>query len=209
MANVNRPWGLKPVKSLIAGDFDGRGNVYYIPTSDSTNSYYVGDVVRLLGDGDANGIPGIVKFAAGDAAGSAGINGQGPVGVVLAVGTNPNGPWINPTDLTQVSAPVTKAVAYYALVSDDPFLIYEVQEGGSGTALAAAAIGNNCNLTITAGQATGFVSSTILDNSSEAATIGLDVRLLGLARTPGNAFGYYARWLVMLNSHAYKMTTGI
>jgi len=208
MANTNRPWGLKPVKSLIAGDFDGRGNVYHIISSDSTSSYHIGDVVKLSGTGDANGIPGCTKFAAGDAAGGSGINGGGPVGVILAVGTGPKGPWINPDDLTKLYSPQVKTKEYYALVADDPFLIYEVQEGGSGTALAATAIGLNANLTIVAAH-TGVVSSTILDNSSEATTIGLDVRLLGLAQTPGNAFGAYARWLVMLNSHAYKMTTGV
>lgn len=209
MANTNTPWGLKPVKSLISGDYDGRGNVYHIISSDSTNSYYVGDVVKLSGTGDANGIPGVTKYAAGDASAGSGINGAGPVGVIVAIGTNPNGPWITPSDLTKTYRPQTTALEYYCLVADDPFLIFEAQEGGSGTALAATAIGNNCNLSITAAQSTGFVSSTILDNSTEAATIGLDVRLLGLSRTPGNAFGYYAKWQVMLNSHAYKMTTGI
>jgi hypothetical protein len=169
----------------------------------------VGDVVQLSGTGDANGIPGIEKFTPGDATGSSGVNGGGPVGVIVAVGTTPKGPWIDPNDLTKTYAPQTKAKDYYALVADDPFLIFEVQEGGSGTALAKEAIGLNANLSYTAAQSSGYVSATILDNSTEAATIGLDVRLLGLAQTPGNAFGYYARWLVMLNSHAYKMTTGV
>jgi hypothetical protein len=209
MANVNRPQGLKPVKSLIAGDYDGRGNVYHIISTDATYSYYVGDVVQLTGTGDANGIPGIEKFTPNDAAGGSGINGAGPVGVIMAIGTSASGPWINPSDLTKISAPITKAQDYYALVADDPFLIFEVQEGGSGTALAATAIGLNCNLSYTANQTTGYWSTTILDNASEVATIGLDVRLMGLAQVTGNAFGYYARWNVMLNSHAYKMTTGI
>jgi hypothetical protein len=209
MANSNKPSGLSPVKSLIAGDWDGRGNVYHIISTDSTYSYYVGDVVQLTGTGDANGIPGIEKFTPNDSAGSSGINGGGPVGVIVGIGTNPNGPWVNPNDLTVTRAPQTKTQDYYALVADDPFLIFEVQEGGSGTALAATAIGLNCNLSYTAAQSTGYVSGTILDNATEATTIGLDVRLLGLARITGNAFGYYARWLVTLNSHAYKMTTGI
>ena len=209
MANANRPWGLKPVKTLGGADWDSRGNVYHIISTDSTSSYYVGDVVKLSGTGDANGIPGITKFAAGDAEAASGINGAGPVGVIVAIGTNPQGPWINPSDLTKVNAPATKAQDYYALVCDDPFVIYEVQEGGSGTALPATAIGLNCRLSITANQTTGFVSSTILDNATEATTIGMDVRLLGLSRTPGNAFGYYAKWLVLLNSHAFRSTTGV
>jgi len=89
MANANRPWGLKPVKSLIAGDWDGRGNVYNIVSTDSISSYHIGDVVKLSGTGDANGIPGVTKFSAGDSTGSSGINGGGPVGVIVAIGTNP------------------------------------------------------------------------------------------------------------------------
>lgn len=209
MANPNKPFGLRPVKSLIAGDYDGRGNVYHIPSSDGTYSYYVGDVVQLSGTGDANGIPGIEKFTPNDAAGGSGINGAGPVGVIVAIGTSPNGPWVNPADLSVMNAPQVKARDYYALVADDPFLIFEVQEANSGTPLAAADIGLNCNLTYTAAQSTGFVSGTVLNNGSEAATIGLDVRLLGLSQKPGNAFGVAALWLVMLNSHQYKMTTGL
>lgn len=209
MANVNRPQGLKPVKSLLSGDWDGRGNVYHIISTDATSSYYSGDVVSLSGTGDANGVPGISKYIANAAAAGAGVNGAGPVGVIVAVGINATGPWINPTDLTVRSAPQIKTRDYYALVVDDPFVIFEVQEGGSGTALAATAIGLNCNLTIVPAQSTGYESATILDNASEVATIGLDVRLMGLSRVSDNAFGFNAKWLVMLNSHAYKMTTGI
>lgn len=206
MANVNKPQGLAPVKYLNGADWDGRGNVYYIPTSDTTKSYYVGDLVRLNGSADANGIPGIVKSAAGDGA----TLGQGAVGVILAIGTNPNGPWINPNDLTALSAPATKAQAYYALVADDPNVIFEVQDGASGTALTAAEVGLNCNLAITANQTTGFVSATTLDNTTEAVTLGLDVKLLGLSRIPGNGFGANAKWLVLINSHAYRAAiTGI
>lgn len=206
MANLNKPQGLAPVKYLNGADWDGRGNVYYIPTSDSTNSYYIGDLVRLNGSADANGIPGIVKTAPGDGA----TLGQGAVGVILGVGTNPNGPWINPNDLTALSAPATKAQAYYALVADDPNIIFEVSDGTSGTALAAADVGLNCNLSVTANQTTGFVSSAILNNASKAATLGLDVKLMGLSRIPGNGFGYSAKWLVLINSHAYRAAiTGI
>lgn len=209
MANANKPFGLRPVDRLGAGDYDGRGHVYHVPSTDGTYSYYVGDVVQLSGTGDANGIPGVNKFTPNDGAGGSGINGTGPVGVVLAVGTSPNGPWVNPSDLTVMSAPQTKTRDYYLLVADDPLLIFEVQEANSGTALAATAIGLNANLTYEAAQSTGFVSNTVIDNSTEAVTIGLDVRLLGLSQVPGNAFGVAAKWRVMLNNHAYLSATGI
>lgn len=209
MANANKPAGLSPIGHLLGMDWDGRGNVYHIISTDSTYSYYVGDVVSLSGTGDANGIAGVTKYVPNAAAASSGINGAGPVGVIIGIGINAGGPYVNQNDLTKTYAPAVKAQDYYALVADDPFIIFDVQEGGSGTALAATAIGLNCNLSYTANQTTGFMSGTILDNSSEIATIGLDVRLLGLRQIVGNAFGYYARWRVLLNSHAYKMTTGI
>lgn len=194
MANANKPCGLKPVKYLNGSDWDGRGNVYYIPTSDATYTYHVGDPVTLLGDGDANGVPGIVKATAG----------SGLVGVILAVGTNPGGPWVNPSDLTKVSAPKVKAVPYYALVCDDPGVIFECQEVSGGTQLTSAEIGLNANLTITAEQTTGVLSNTIISNSTEAGTSTLDVKLLGLARRSDNAFGAYAKWLVLINNHLYR-----
>ena len=208
MANANKPWGLKPVKSLISGDYDGRGNVYHIPSTDSTYSYFVGDAVALSGTGDANGIPDVAKFVPGAGEASSGVNGAAPVGVIIAIGTNAQGPWINPSDLTKIWAPQTKAVDYYCLVADDPWLIFEIQDTGTGTALAAVDIGLNCRLAYTAAPSTGYVSSTTLDNANKGTTIGMDVRLLGLAREPGNAFGAYAKWLVMFNGHAFKSTTG-
>jgi hypothetical protein len=201
MANANKPFGLSPVGKLGASDYDGRGNVYSIPTSDATSTYRIGDLVRLNGSGDTFGIPGIVKTVTNDGA----TLGQGAVGVIIGLGTNRYGPFIDPNNLNTLVVPVTKAVVYYALVADDPNLIFEIQEANSGTALTAAAIGLNCNLTITANQ-TGSapLSSTVLDNATEVVTIGLDVRLLGLVQSPDNAFGLAARWRVMINSHAYR-----
>ena len=194
MANANKPFGLRPVRYLSGTDWDGRGNVYYIPTSDTTNSYKVGDPVTLAGSADANGIPSIVKATAG----------AGLVGSILAIGTNPNGPWVDPDDLSSTGAPATKAQAYYALVADDPNVIFEVQEVSGGTQLTAAEVGLNANLSITADQTTGFYSNTQLGNSAEATTATLDVKLLGLSRIPDNTFGAYAKWQVLINNHVYR-----
>jgi hypothetical protein len=194
MANANKPRGLQPVKYLGGADWDGRGNVYYIPTSDTTYSYHVGDPVTHLGSADANGIPGIVKATAG----------SGLLGSILAIGTNPNGPWVNPNDLSKVYVGKTRTVAYYALVADDPNIIFEVQEVSGGTQLTAAEVGLNANLDITTEQTTGFVSDTEVGNSAEAGTSTLDVKLLGLVQRTGNAFGAYAKWLVLINNHVYR-----
>jgi len=51
----------------------------------------------------------------------------------------------------------------------------------------------------------GYLSSWVLTNTTEATTSSLDCKLLGLSqRNPNNAFGAYAVWNVLINSHLYR-----
>lgn len=203
MANPNKPAGLSPVATLSGSDWTGKGRMYYIASTD-TNAYYPGDLVTLSGSGDATrGIPGITLATAGAVA----------VGVLMAAGTNPDGgPYVNPNQLQLTSVPGTKTQAYYAYVLDDPFIIYEIQEGGSGTNLTASAIGNNANI-LYAAPATGVaVSGTTLNNASVATTSTLNLKIMGLARRQDNNFvsgtgGGAQKWWVMINNHNYH--TGV
>lgn len=201
MPNPNKVSGLSPVKYLNGANWDGKGRMYYVGTGE-TNKISIGDPVKLSGDGDSvRGIPGVVQATAGATA----------VGVVLAIGTNPDGgPYIDPTNLSLVAAPATKAVAYYALVADDPNTIFEIQEGGAGANLTSAAIGENIDW-VAAAPATGVnVSGFYANNNAHDTTITRNMKLLGLARRPDNAFGAYAKWLVLINNHSYRAgTTGI
>lgn len=195
MPNANKPSGLTPVKYLGGADWDGRGQMYYV-ASNNTDILAIGDPVKLSGDGDATrGIPGIALAAAGDTV----------VGVILAIGTFPDGgPYIDANNLSLVKAPATKTQAYYALVADDPNIIFEIQEVGTGTFLTSAEIGLNVNF-IAASPGTGVnVSQFLLNNVGEATTSTLNCKLLGLARRSDNAFGQYAKWLVLINNHAYR-----
>ena len=89
-------------------------------------------------------------------------------------------------------------------MADDPNIIFEVQEIGTGTFLTSAAIGLNCDL-VAGVPATGVkYSGWQLDNSTEATTSTLNMKLLGLARRSDNAFGQYAKWLCLINNHLYR-----
>src|SRR5271168_1009357 len=116
--NPNKPSGLSPVATLSGSDWTGKGRMYAIPTSDSTYNYFPGDVVALAaaGGGDVNGLPLITMATAG---------GNFTVGVIQAIGTNPQGgPYINPNNLSTTFAPITKLQTYYAYVLDDPNIIF-------------------------------------------------------------------------------------
>lgn len=197
MANVNRPFGLRPVKSLNGADWDGRGNVYSVATANAT-ILSPGDTVTLDGSADATGkYPGIVRHTPG----------SGLIGAVLGIGLNPNGPFVNPNDLTVMQKPANAVPVYYAFVCDDPNVIFEVQEDSDSNAIELSEIGFNCNL-IYANPATGVVQSAVmLDSTSAANTATLDCKLLRVAPYVDNALGQYARWWVTINFHRLAPNT--
>jgi hypothetical protein len=210
--NPNKPSGLSPVATLSGSDWTGKGRVYAIPTTDSTNNYFQGDLVSLVGGGSAGGdtvtgLPYVSLTAAGAAA----------VGVIQAIGTNPSGPFINPNDLSKIYAPLTKTVTYYAYVLDDPNIIFEIQEGGAGTNLTAStAVGRNANLLLGAASTAAapgvYVSQTVLtDTAAPTTTATLNFKIISFAQRPDNHFltvpttgGAAQKWWVLLNNHSYR-----
>lgn len=193
MANANTPFGLAPVEYLSGAPWNGQVRRYYIPSSDG-NAYAIGDPVTLGGSGDSKGVPSVVLATPG----------SGLVGVIVGAGGLAYGGFSgDPTNLNTTVIPATKTKAYYVLVADDPNIIFEVQEIGTGTPLAATDIGLNANLV--AGTNSGYLSGWLLTNTTEATTSSLDVKLLGLSQSvQPNDFGAYAKWRVLINNHLYR-----
>lgn len=214
--NPNKLTGLSLVTSLASAPVSGRGRIYAIPTSDATYNYFPNDLVQFVGGGDAYGLPTIQMNAAGGSAptGTA-------AGVIQAVGTNAQGgPYINPNNLASLYAPIAKTVVYYCYVLDDPMLLWEIQEVGTGTNIAAAQMGLNANLLLDA-TATGTPLATqvysrtgITDTAAPTTTSTLNFQIISLAQRPDNHFvttpatgGGYQKFWVRINNHAYS--TGV
>ena len=196
MANANRPSGLSPVGYLNGAPWTGGGRVYCIPDTDDTNKYAIGDPVAIAGSADANGIATITLATAG--------TGNPILGAIVSTGgTKYGGVFADPDALGDIVIPATKSKAYYVLVVDDPNVIFECQEEATGTALAAADVGLNANLV--SGADNGYVSGWQVDRTGAAVTATLQVRLLGLNPVTNNAFGDYAKWLVFINNHYYRI----
>lgn len=193
MANPNAPFGLSPVEYLSGAKWNGQVRRYFIPQADA-NAYAIGDPVTLAGSADAKGIASIVLATPGAAL----------LGCVVgAGGITYGGMSADPTNLNTTVIPATKTKDYYVLVADDPSIIFEVQEIGTGTPLAAADVGLNANLV--AATNSGYLSGWVLTNTTEATTVTLDVKLLGLSqRNANNSFGAYAVWNVLINNHCYR-----
>ena len=190
MANVNTPFGLRPVQHLDGSPFNGQARLYSIASGYGT-ALAIGDPVISSGTADANGVPGIA--IAGE---------TGAIrGVIIGLGTK-EGLIANPSNLDSTVRAASTTGVGYALVVDDPTVMFEVQEVGTGTALTAAEVGLNVNLV--SGANNGYMSGWQVGNTTEDTTNTLQVRLMGLMRKPGNAFGAYAKHLVMINNHELR-----
>lgn len=192
MANANRPTGLSPVKHITGAPYNGQANVYAIPAA-STKAFAIGDPVVSTGKGGAaDGTPFIDLAAA-----------TGAIrGVIVGISDQPFGMAKVANPDTSFRPAVAQTKDWYALVVDDPSVIFEAQE--SGTAKVAADVGKNANLVV--GTNNGFVSGWTI---GAAATIfSAQVHLLGLVPRHDNAFGTNAKWLVRINNHELAAGTG-
>lgn len=193
MPNISRPSGLSPLEYLDGSPYNGKARQFFIPSTDG-NAYAIGDPVVMLGSGDSNGVASVVLATAGF--------GNPVLGAIVGMGgTVYGGGGFDPNLPNQAIIPATKTRGYYVLVSDDPNIVYSIQEGGAGAALTAGAIGSNFDLV--AGTNTGFVSGWQLDNASGNAGSTRQLQLLGLVQTQDNAMGQYAKWKVRINFHQY------
>jgi hypothetical protein len=199
MANVNRPSGFRPSQYLNGAPWTGGGRIYSIAANYST-ALYIGDPVISSGTSDSLGIQGIAI-----------ANTTGALrGVIAGLGRYPN-LLANPSNLDITYRPASDANVWYALVVDDPNVLFEVQEESNGTQLAAADCGLN---TISkSGTGSGSMSGWMIPSSTgatPATTATLQLRLFGLAQYPANTntFGAYAKWLVQINVHELAHGTG-
>lgn len=198
MANANRPSGFSPVQYLNGSPWNGQARIYSIAAA-YTTALYIGDPVKSSGTADANGVPGIVLGATTGAL----------RGVIVGLGSA-EGLIANPKNLDITYRPAAaQATDWYAMVVDDPDVLFEVQENANGTALAATEIG--LNTISVSGTGSGFVSGWRLASATDATpdtTDTLQLRLMGLVRRQQNAFGAYAKHLVKINVHELGTGTG-
>lgn len=201
MANVNKPQGLAPWQYLNGSPWNGLGRVYCIPDSDDSNAYAIGDPVVLAGGADSLGVPTITLATAG--------SGNAVLGAIVSGAGSPKyGEQYGVPADSPIVIPATKTRNYYVLVADDPNIIFMAQEEATGTAFTAAEVGLNANLV--SGANNGYISGWQVDRTSPGTGNTLQLKLMRLAQIQNNAFGDYAKWLVLINNHVFRSgVTGI
>lgn len=185
MANVDTPFGLKPVRYIGGAPYAGAVRHFSTATSDGT-AIYIGDPVKLSGTSQT--IDGQVYLDVDQAA-------TGDVIVGVVVGVKPV-----TADSLKYRAASTQRIL---LVAADPNLEYEIQEVSGGTALTANDAGLNANFVVGSGSTTTGMSGVELNNATEATTNTLDLQIVDFVNRPGNEIGEHAKWLVRINRHQY------
>lgn len=199
MANANRPSGFKPHSYLNGAPWNGQARIYTIAAAYSAAALYVGDPVISAGSADAQGRPTIALGAA-----------TGAVrGVIVGLGTSSN-MMGNPANVDITYRPAAAQTKdWYAMVVDDPNVLFEVQEKSNTTQIAATEIGLNTISVV--GTGNGFVSGwqvASVTDATPATTATLQLRLMGLIPRQDNEFGAYAKHLVKFNVHELGTGTG-
>ena len=182
MANADKPSGCRVVGSK-SGFHEGQLTRMAILAADTTATF-VGDVVKISGTADANGIPSIAQAAAGDT----------PVGIVVAF--EPDG---SDLELKHRQASTLR----YAMVNTDPNVLFEIQEDSVGGALAITNVGQNASIIVGAGATTSGLSGMELDSNTAATTSTLVLHIEGLVPREDNEIGDNAKWLCSFNVHQH------
>ena len=182
MANLNQPMGLRPVATIGNGSYKGTIERFYVPSTDAT-AIGLGDPVKLAGGLSADGFPIATRGTVG--------------GITIGVGVQ-----LQPNDLTLTYRKASTSM--YILVDTDPNTIYEAQEDSVGGFVALADGTKNASIILgTVDTVTGSGKS-MLDSSTVAANVALDLLLLRPAPAVDNQFPLaYAKWFVKLNLHQF------
>ena len=187
MANVDAPFGLRPVGELGSNIQNG-GTSKYLITSGDSQAIFKGDLVKL----EATGY--ITKTDDSDSVASIGVfNGcfyQDP--------TTAKPTWSNyyPGSIT-VSIGTIDAFVY-----DDPNKLFEIQGDG---VIAQSSVGRNTNIVYAVGSTVNGQSKTELDATVESAGVTGQLRIIRICEDPSNSdiSATDANWIVRINEHQY------
>jgi hypothetical protein len=205
MANVSRPRGLSPVGTTTGGAFNEQGQLFAI-ANDASNTYAVGDVVKIATGSDANGIAYVTKVTADT---------DLPLGVIVGVRPADPGVSLQGTNIDLSKLYLSKSSGTrYVYVTTDPAIIYEAEADSYALADVFKNAGGNwtadqtSSLSQSAPQSSTTVKASTVLAQSASGSLALPFTIIGLAQRSDNAAGAYAKVQLILNKSQYKQAQG-
>ena len=204
MANVDSPFGLRPIRHKSGAPYNGAARPYFIAGDYATALFLYDPVIKVAGGSNTAAVkvpgagsfaigtlPSIEKCAAGD--------GSRITGVIVGFAPLPTN-----LDLKHNTAS-TERVAY---VCDDPDVVFEIQADG---AIPAASVGLNAVLIFThSGSTTTGLSGVELDTTSDVPAADASNQLVILRavnREDNDTTLSFAKVEVMINQHTESQGT--
>lgn len=196
MANANTPRGLQPYSYRSGAPWGGAMRTYYVPVGNPTALFLGDPVISITNSSDGNGVQAVGIASAG--------GGAQILGAFMGISNNAGIPTIT---LLQNQTPYLAAdQAAYVYVTDDPYLLYWVQENG---AMVAGASGRNADMVAGTGSTVTSESGWQLNSSTLQTTSTLQMRIIeGLQEVDNTIPGTNAKWLVSINDGIHPWTAG-
>jgi hypothetical protein len=194
MANVNKPFGLRPLNKL-GSNYDSQGGTQYRIASNTTAAIFQGDTVTFnVAAGVSTGF--IIKHTPGS---------PNILGVFL--GCQYTDPTTKKTTFKNYYPGSVVASDIVAFVVDDPNCQFLIQASGIA---GNACVGQNANLVQTvAGNTNSGVSGLELNTGSLGSASDLNVKVTGISANPGedDVTAANANLIVVINEHLYRGPT--
>jgi hypothetical protein len=197
MANIDAAFGLRPIGKVGSG-VQNMGTTMYTIEDNYGTAIFKGDHVLQSGGY-------VIKGTASGATILGVFNGCFYIDPTSKKPTYSN---YYPGSINVTSAgSISGSTNIDAYIYDDPYMHFEAQCDGT---IAKTDIGKNTDTVLTAGSTVNGLSKNEIDDSTEATTAGLQVKIIGITKDPENddASSANANWYVMFNEHV-KLGTGI
>ena len=182
MVNIDRPNGLRPIRTLSGSPWSSSVEEFEVDSSNGT-AIFIGDLVKQEDDGN------VAPAGAGGAV----------IGVCVGVKVN--------RDIAATEYPgyLPASTAGTVQVVTAPDCVYEIQEDSVGGAMVLTNIGSNGDVAAGAGSTTTGRSSYELDSSdviaNDASAATAQLRVIRLSTRQDNEIGTEAKWEVRINEH--------
>lgn len=197
MANIDAPFGLKPIRHLDGSPWNGATKKFLVEDAYNT-AVFVGDPVAMTGAAGSDD-------ALGHYSPVGVISGNTDAEVITGVVTS-----IEPilTDLSKTYIPAS--TGGYVNVCIDPSVVYIIQDDASAT-LGGASIGANALIVSGSGSTVTGLSAFELDAAeTPAADASYNCTILGVYNKEGNVIGDNCIWEIVLNtSFNYDNSLGV